>query len=183
MAVTATKFCVEMVSAWWFERKSIGPWQEEGGDGLRVIRDRRTKGLAGPRNAFIGSCAPLSWSLLPFYRGSHPRVQYVATISHLNCVCAEVWCLHSSGPYPYRQSLSNQNTSWRIEHISMISMTIHFAEYLAAIDWKTKTNGISDFRGESLPTFVKDGDTSSSTHCPTWIYVYFSRTVPLQWTH
>ena len=45
--------------------------------------------------------------------------------------------------------------------------------------------GISDLRGESLPTFVEDGGTSSLTYRPTCICVFLSAlsrvgTIPLQ---
>lgn len=57
---------------------------------------------------------------------------------------------------------------------------IHFYKYSFAIGWKTKTIGISDFRGETSSKFVEDGDTSYTTHGPTWKCVFLSRTIPLQ---
>ena len=57
---------------------------------------------------------------------------------------------------------------------------ILFSKYLDFIGWKTKTIGIPDIRGESSFTFVEDGDISYSTYRPTWMFVFFSRTILLQ---
>jgi hypothetical protein len=57
---------------------------------------------------------------------------------------------------------------------------IHYSICLVAIDWKTKTIGISDLRGESSSKFAEDGDTSYMAHVPTWICVFFSQMISPQ---
>jgi hypothetical protein len=65
----------------------------------------------------------------------------------------------------------------------MVLTMIHFFKCLVAIGWKRKTIGISKLHGETSSKFVEDGDSLYTTHVPTWICVFFSRTIPLRLTY